>query len=88
MLAATNISENTQFAKFAKCNRTPKFVDLQYMGLMICLGQGGLRSPRASGFLVKPIICHIYHFTPVITDANPFVDNGGGHTYFTLYNRI
>ena len=30
MLAATNISENTQFAKFAKYNSTPKFVDLQY----------------------------------------------------------
>ena len=29
MLAATN-SENTQFAKFAKYNSTPKFVDLQY----------------------------------------------------------
>ena len=29
MLAATNISENTQFAKFAKYNSTPKFVDLQ-----------------------------------------------------------
>ena len=28
MLAATNISENTQFAKY---NSTPKFVDLQYM---------------------------------------------------------
>ena len=27
MLAATNISENTQFAKFAKYNSTPKFVD-------------------------------------------------------------
>ena len=31
MLAATNISENTQFAKFAKYNSTPKFVDLQYL---------------------------------------------------------
>ena len=30
MLAATNISENTQLAKFAKYNSTPKFVDLQY----------------------------------------------------------
>ena len=30
MLAATNISENAQFAKFAKYNSTPKFVDLQY----------------------------------------------------------
>ena len=30
MLAA-NISENTQFAKFAKYNSTPKFVDLQYV---------------------------------------------------------
>ena len=29
MLVATNISENTQFAKFAKYNSTPKFVDLQ-----------------------------------------------------------
>ena len=28
-VGATNISENTQFAKFAKCNSTPKFVDLQ-----------------------------------------------------------
>ena len=32
MLAATNISEYTQFAKFAKYNSTPKFVDLQYLG--------------------------------------------------------
>ena len=31
MLAATNISENTQFAKFAKYNSKPKFVDLQYV---------------------------------------------------------
>ena len=30
MLASTNISENTQFAKFAKYNSKPKFVDLQY----------------------------------------------------------
>ena len=30
MLAATNISEKTQLAKFAKYNSTPKFVDLQY----------------------------------------------------------
>ena len=30
MLAATNISENTQFAKFAKYNSTSKFFDLQY----------------------------------------------------------
>ena len=29
VLAATNISENTQFDKFAKYNSTPKFVDLQ-----------------------------------------------------------
>ena len=29
MLAATNIRENTQFAKFAKYNSTPNFVDLQ-----------------------------------------------------------
>ena len=29
MLVATNISENTHFAKFAKYNSTPKFVDLQ-----------------------------------------------------------
>ena len=30
MLAATNISENMQFAKFAKYNNSmPKFVDLQ-----------------------------------------------------------
>ena len=28
MLAATNISENTKFAKY---NSTPKFVDLQYL---------------------------------------------------------
>ena len=28
-VGATNISENTQFAKFAKYNSTPKFVDLQ-----------------------------------------------------------
>ena len=35
MLAATNISEYTQFAKFvkfAKYNSSPKFVDLQYLG--------------------------------------------------------
>ena len=32
MLAATNISEYTQFAKFAKYNSIPKFVDLQYLG--------------------------------------------------------
>ena len=31
MLAATNISEKTQLAKFAKYNSTPKFVDLQYL---------------------------------------------------------
>ena len=31
MLAATNSSQNTQFAEFAKYNRAPKFVDLQYM---------------------------------------------------------
>ena len=30
-VGATNISENTQFAKFAKYNSTPKFVDLQYL---------------------------------------------------------
>ena len=30
ILAATNISEDTEFAKFAKYNSTPKFVDLQY----------------------------------------------------------
>ena len=30
------ISENTQFAKFAKYNSTPKFVDLQYMDASIC----------------------------------------------------
>ena len=29
MLSAINISENTQFAKFAKYNGTPKFVDFQ-----------------------------------------------------------
>ena len=29
-LAVTYISENTQFAKFAKYNSKPKFVDLQY----------------------------------------------------------
>ena len=33
MLAATNISEKTQLAKFAKYNSTPKFVDLQYVRL-------------------------------------------------------
>ena len=32
MLAATNIGEYTQFAKFAKYNSTPKFADLQYLG--------------------------------------------------------
>ena len=31
-VGATNISEYTQFAKFAKYNSTPKFVDLQYLG--------------------------------------------------------
>ena len=33
----TNISENTQFAKFHKYNSTPKFVDLQYLlvGLLL-----------------------------------------------------
>ena len=36
MLAATNISENTQFAKFAKYNSTPKFGDLQYQNWYIC----------------------------------------------------
>ena len=35
MLAATNISENTQFAKFAKYNSTPKFVDLQYTNVQL-----------------------------------------------------
>ena len=30
-VAGTNISANTQFAKFAKYNSTPKFVDLQCM---------------------------------------------------------
>ena len=35
MLEATNISENTQFAKFAKYNSTPKFFDLQYVLLYI-----------------------------------------------------
>ena len=30
-VGATNISENTQFAKFVKYNSTPKFVDLQYL---------------------------------------------------------
>ena len=33
ILAATNISEYTQFAKFAKYNSTSKFVDLQYTAL-------------------------------------------------------
>ena len=35
MLVATNISENTQFAKFAKYNSMPKFVDLQYIDKFI-----------------------------------------------------
>ena len=39
MLAATNIRENMQFAKFAKYNSTPKFVDLQYQAklLTVCI---------------------------------------------------
>ena len=36
ILAATNISEDTQFAKFAKYNSMPKFVDLQYTEKKIC----------------------------------------------------
>ena len=31
MLAATNISKNSQFIKFAKYNSMSKFVDLQYI---------------------------------------------------------
>ena len=47
MLATTTISENTQFAKFAKYNSTPKFVDLQYVVVLSIIMPW---KPSVSGF--------------------------------------
>ena len=42
------------------------------MGVMICLGQGGLRSPSASSVFVKSLLKPKQIITPIWTHINPY----------------
>ena len=80
-VGATNISKNTQFAKFAKYNSTPKFVDLQYHshGALPTSDESELCSfaPRR---LVTSLLSSICPLVSKIVLKLPY-----GSTYFLTY---